>query len=172
VRDYITQNPSASAADVVAAMSGQGLNIKDTTVYNIRTSMRKAGLIGDGPASSNNSAAKASAPARGRRKGKGKHGAKANAIRKAIEELGTDFRNRDVIQRVKRMGYKVSAAQVAAVSKRMDLAPAAPAAAPKTARQKELTLEAVKAAKKLADELGGIAAAKRALDALAETQVK
>jgi hypothetical protein len=171
VEDYIKEHPTASAAEIVAAMGSRGIEIKESTVYNVRTGMRKSGLVGAG---NNSPAATAEAPARGKRKGKRKHGAKANAIRKAIEELGEDFRNRDVIQRVKRKGFTVSAAQVAAVRKRMDLAPAAePAAAARPAKKdKELTWEAVKAAKKLAEELGGIAAAKRALDALAETQVQ
>jgi hypothetical protein len=87
---------------------------------------------------------------RGRKSGK-----KSDAIRQAWREMGNDARPRDVVRALQKKGMIVSSAHVVAL--RNTTAPRTP-----------ILLEHLYAAKQLADQVGGIDAASRALDALAK----
>lgn len=103
---------------------------------------------------------------------------KAEQIRAVARESGGRVRPRDVIATLAERGVKASSAQVSQVLKAMGMrrrrrrrkgAPAAAAAG--SARRSSgggdmLQLEHLLAAKRLCDKLGGVEAAKTALDAL------
>lgn len=120
---------------------------------------------------------------RGRRSGSNK----SQQIRDTYESLGADARPRDVLHALQSQGIDVSRALVTNVLKRHGAGPARkpgrpagkatakkagagrPGRPPKAAG--DVSLGAVMAAKKLVGEVGSLAAARKALDTLAETQL-
>ncbi|HTU26688.1 MAG TPA: hypothetical protein VMF30_14870 [Pirellulales bacterium] len=96
---------------------------------------------------------------------------KAQAIRDTAKTLGTKVRPKDIIATLAAEGIVVSSPQVSATLKaagyrRKRRGHGAPAAAHGHARSTEVSLEHLLAAKALADKLGSVEAARKAIDVL------
>jgi len=95
---------------------------------------------------------------------------KSEQIRQVAREIGSVVRPRDVIQTLEQRGVMVTSGQVSTVlasmgKKRRGRRGRRPAAV--VAVASTLSLDSLIAAKRLADQLGGVQAAKTAVDALA-----
>ena len=96
---------------------------------------------------------------------------KADQIRQTAKSLGRNVRPRDVVARLAEQGVSVSSAQASTVLASMGKKRRQPGGRRPMvieAVASTLTLESLIAAKKLADHLGGVDAAKQAVDALAK----
>ena len=166
VRDYLKIHSSANVAQIV----------NDLKPYGISTALAQKikydkGRDGGTRRARPKAAARASAAADNGR------GAKADAIREVAATLEKPIRPRDVIAALGQRGVTVSYAQVGQVLKGMGMrrrrgrkgrrrgAAVSPAAAAPASTG--LSIEALLAAKKLADQLGSVQAAKQAMDAIA-----
>ena len=99
-----------------------------------------------------------------RRAGRGKVN-KAQAIRDVLKTMGNDAAPKDVIAQLATQKIEVSAAQVSNV--KADIRRKEGGFMPLGRGKGALTLESLKEAKHLADKLGGVDQARRALEALA-----
>ncbi|HVA49328.1 MAG TPA: hypothetical protein VNH11_23385 [Pirellulales bacterium] len=168
VRDYLKINSSASVAQIV----------DDLRPYGISTALAQKIKYDKGRERSARPARARRARAHSNSRDSGR-GAKADAIREVAQQLEKPIRPRDVIAALGARGVTVSYAQVGQVLKGMGMrrkkrrkggrraatARTTTAAATPTPG---LSLEALLAAKKLADQLGGVQAAKQAMDAIAK----
>jgi len=164
VRDYFTKHPHAAPKDALAELSKQGIDVSYALVSKVKSRLREPGA---------NRRKAVAATGNGRFSGSEEGPSKAQAIRNTIKELGRRARPRDVIAALSEQGITVSSAHVSMVRKSMGL---------KKRRRK--TLEAVTnggseeavagtvsvsdliAAKRLADSMGGVKAARKALETL------
>lgn len=166
VRAYLRTNSNATVRQIVEDLKSyditpslaQKIKYKDGAKRGRRG--RKPGGAGRPVQSSNESAAPT----------------KADHIRRVAQGMGKRVRPRDVIAALNAEGISVSFAQVGQVLKSLgmrrrrgrrpgtarSMRPMAAASAAET-----ISLQALIAAKRLADQLGGVQAAKQAMDALA-----
>lgn len=160
VREYLEQNPSASAGEVVAALSEKGIKVSQAMVYMIRSkSTGKASKKRNkaGSAGSNGSI---------------EHGAKSEAVRAALRELGPRTPAKEIIDHLAAKGVKVSLPLVNKVKSREKAGrrggrkarTAVPVQAARGSRP--IAYEHLLAAKELADQLGGTESLRRTLDIL------
>jgi hypothetical protein len=170
VREYLKGNPTATVQDIV----------QDLKRYEISRALAQKIKYKDG----------SSGGRRGRKPGRtaaasaaaaqpsSENERKADSIRRVAGGMGKRVRPRDVVASLREEGIDVTSAQVSQVLKGMGMRrrrrgrkPAGERTARGRAVQADastsLSLDALIAAKKLADQLGGVQAAKQAMDALA-----
>jgi hypothetical protein len=170
VRDYLRSDPTASVSQIVA----------DLAPYGISQALAQKIKYKDGPS------ARRSSRGRGRSRAAASYPAggpvgdesKADSIRRIAGGMGKRVRPRDVVAALREEGITVSSAQVGNVLKRMGMrrrrggrrgaAARSAGRAARSTNSQAISLEALIAAKKLADQLGGVQAAKEAMDALAK----
>lgn len=153
VRDYLAQHPSATGTEVAAALKRNGIKISASLVSKVKARNAK---VGDrSRPSSNGSAAGTS---------------KADLIRQVAGAMPKPVRPRDVVAALADQGTSVSSAQVSQVLKSMGLKRRRRGRKPMATNSmsESLSLENLLAAKKLVTQLGSVAAAKQAVDALAK----
>lgn len=180
VRDYLRSNPKATVHDIVDDLKAHDISQALAQKIKYKDKGHKPG--GRRPSSPSRAArttsSVAAAPVAAATASAGDE-SKADSIRRAVGGMGKRVRPRDVVAVLREEGIQVSFAQVGAVLKRMGMrrrsqgrataaagakrAPAAAASAPVA-----ISLDALIAAKKLADQLGSVQAAKQAMDALAK----
>jgi hypothetical protein len=171
VREYLKGNPTASVQQIV----------DDLKQYGISQALAQKIKYKDGPRRGRRprkAARRTSSPAFAPAETAAGE-SKADSIRRVAEGMGKRVRPRDVIAALRGEGIEVSFAQVGQVLKTMGMRrrrrgrkPAgermSSARAAHTAGSTSLSLDALIAAKKLADQLGGVHVAKQAMDALAK----
>lgn len=169
VREYLKGNPTATVQQILQDLKphdisqalAQKIKYKDGAARGRRP--RRAARTTTAPA--------AASSATGKER-------KADSIRRVAGGMGKRVRPRDVIAALRAEGLKVSFAQVGQVLKTMGMRRrrrgrkpagegAASARTTRTNASTTISLDALIAAKKLADQLGGVQAAKQAMDALA-----
>jgi arginine repressor len=170
VREYLRSNPDATANEIMASLKAQGVSL--ATAHKVRyLEGLKRGGRGRKPSRAGTTAS--SQPTESAR------GTKANAIRDVAQTMTQPVRPRDVVAALAGQGITVSRTQVSQVLTSMGMrrrrggrkgasrreGAAARSATPTTSQA--FSLDALIAAKKLANQLGGISAAKQAVDALA-----
>jgi arginine repressor len=170
VREYLRSNPDATANEIMASLRAQGVSL--ATAHKVRyLEGLKRGGRGRKPSRAGTTAS--SQPTESAR------GTKANAIRDVAQTMTQPVRPRDVVAALAGQGITVSRTQVSQVLTSMGMrrrrggrkgasrreGAAARSATPTTSQA--FSLDALIAAKKLANQLGGISAAKQAVDALA-----
>jgi hypothetical protein len=148
IREYVRRRPNSTALEVVRGVKREmGVDVSVGLAAKVK---RQASATG------------ASATSNGV--------TKAEQIRQAARSLGRKVRPRDVIAKLAEQGVSVSSAQVSAVlsasgMKRRRRSGRRAAAVEMVTST--LTLESLLAAKRLVNQLGSVAAAKTAVDALA-----
>lgn len=169
VREYMKGHPTASVAQIVSDLKQYGISqalaqkikYKDNTGRGRRPRKARAAAA---PAFSNSATSGES---------------KADSIRRVAQGMGKRVRPRDVIAALRSEGTDVSFAQVGQVLRTMGMRRrrrgrraagerATAGRASHAMASTPLSLEALIAAKKLADQLGSVQAAKQAMDALAK----
>jgi hypothetical protein len=169
VRNYLKGNPSASVNEIV----------NDLRAYDISQALAQKIKYKDGSrrgrkprkaARTKASSSFSSMPPAGE--------SKADSIRRVAQGMGKRVRPRDIIASLRAEGIDASFAQVGQVLKSMGMrrrrrghkrsAAGATARGSHTASSTTISLDALMAAKKLADQLGSVQAAKQAMDALAK----
>jgi hypothetical protein len=168
VREYLKGHPTAPVTQIVGDLKQYGISqalaqkikYKDGAGRGRRP--RKARAAAPSSFSSNSAATSES---------------KADSIRRVAQGMGKRVRPRDVIAALRAEGTDVSFAQVGQVLRTMGMRrrrrgrraadERTTAGRASHAASTPLSLEALIAAKKLADQLGGVQAAKQAMDALA-----
>lgn len=165
VRDYLKIHSSANVAQIVSDLKPYGIS----TALAQKIKYDKGRDRGTKPGRPRKAARSSASSGNGR-------GAKAEAIREVAATLEKPIRPRDVIGTLAQRGVTVSYAQVGQVLKGMGMRrrrrkggrrAAARAAAATAPASTGLSIEALIAAKKLADQLGSVQAAKQAMDAIA-----
>lgn len=173
VRNYIAQRPQASVREIVENLKQQGTSVSIALASKIKYDRMRTGTgRGPGRGQGRKSAATANNGSAG--------GTKAEAIRQMAGTMERPVRPRDVVAAMAAQGVQVSSAQVSQVLRGMGMrrrrrggrrvAREATAATRQTASHsasRSISLDSLIAAKKLADQLGGVDAAKQAVDALA-----
>jgi hypothetical protein len=178
VRDYQSQHPGASVAEVVEGLKKQGLEVTEGLVYSVRGyDARKASSPKRSTRASANGKAKRGASARKKSKA-GNDISKAQAIRDAYNELGLKTRPRDVKLHLSQRGINVAPAQISSVRAKMverrkarraaagAVSSARSAGKGRSAAGKTVTINDLMKAKQLAEKLGGIPQARQLLDTL------
>jgi len=165
VREYLAKHPSATGTEVVAALKQGGIKISASLVAKVKAlDTKRAGRSKQRSrqTSTNGSATGAS---------------KADSIRQVAQGMQRPIRPRDVVAALNEQGISVSSAQVSQVLKGMGLKRRRRRGRKSgvttrnriaTSTSEMLSLDNLLAAKKLVDQLGGVAAAKQAVDALAK----
>lgn len=171
VRKYFKKHRRESVQEAIDGLKAQGVEASKALVSKIKYSDRKAGGVKRGGKRKATAARRASAGSTGTASGE----TKADAIRDAFAVLGRRSRPRDVIAHLGEKGIIVSSSQVIGVRKAMkrrkpksvepEAATSKPAAAPEPTNG-AIRFEHLIEAKKLADMLGGVEAARGALAAL------
>lgn len=171
VRNYIAQRPQASVKEIVESLKQQGTSVSIALASKIKYDrMRKS--TGRGPG-------RGRKPAAATNNGSAS-GTKADAIRQMAGSMERPVRPRDLVAAMAAQGVQVSSAQVSQVLRGMGMrrrrrggrrvaregAPTTRQTAASSA-SRSISLDSLIAAKKLADQLGGVDAAKQAVDALA-----
>jgi hypothetical protein len=157
VREYLAAHRTAPVKQVASALADEGIEVSVALINKIkyagRKSLRSRRMAGRKPPL---------------RKATARPASKAQAIRRALTQLGRATRPRDVVAHLKQGGVEVSAAQVSAVRKRFRGTRPRPAAAALAGGRTGdgISLEHLMAAKRLADQVG-LDAAQRALEVLA-----
>ncbi|HQU44551.1 MAG TPA: hypothetical protein PK867_17150 [Pirellulales bacterium] len=169
VREYLRSNPPATANQIVADLKPYGVSlalakkVKSKEGRKRREAGRQPGRATSAP----------SAPVRPQA------GTKTEAIRQVADGMPKPVRPRDVVAALAEQGIEVARRHVGQVLKSMGLrrrrrGRKATAAGTATVGRSvtvtaspTLSLEALLAAKKLADQLGGVEVAKQAVDTLA-----
>ncbi|HTM52429.1 MAG TPA: hypothetical protein VL175_00280 [Pirellulales bacterium] len=153
IREIMKEKPKASVKEIRAALDARGVKASDALISKLkysrgRKTARKRGRRGRAPSANGHS----------------QHGSKATAIRNMFHEMGVNARARDIVAALAGQGITVSAAQVSTLRK----------SAPRRGRPSgrgvadSVSLSQLIAAKHLAEQLGGIEAAQRALETLAK----
>lgn len=173
VRNYIAQRPQASVKEIVESLKQQGTPVSIALASKIKYDRMRTGTgRGPGRGRGRKSAAVLNNGSAG--------GTKADAIRQMAGTMERPVRPRDLVAAMAAQGVQVSPAQVSQVLRGMGMrrrrrggrrvaregaTTARQTAASSTSRS--ISLDSLIAAKKLADQLGGVDAAKQAVDALA-----
>ncbi|HEV3342968.1 MAG TPA: hypothetical protein VG125_21520 [Pirellulales bacterium] len=162
VRDYLKSHSSASVKQIVEDLKPHGITASLAQKIKYKDG-GKRGRRARKPRGAEPVAGAAS---------------KADHIRRVVGGMGKRVRPRDVIAALGSEGISVSYAQVGQVLKGLGMRrrgrkgagrrTGARAGGQRRAAATEISLEALIAAKKLADALGGVQAAKQAVDALAK----
>ena len=173
VRGYIAQRPQASVREIVETLKQQGTSVSIALASKIKYDRMRKGT-GSGPGRGRG---RASAVAVNNGSASG---TKADAIREMAKSMEKPVRPRDLVAAMAAQGVHVSPAQVSQVLRGMGMrrrrrggrrvAREGATAARQTAgsaTSRSISLDSLIAAKKLADQLGGVDAAKQAVDALA-----
>lgn len=171
VRDYLKGNPGASVQQILQDLRPYG--ISQALAQKIK--YKDGGSRGRRP---RGAARRGAAPTVAAPQSTGEE-SKADSIRRVAGGMGKRVRPRDVIAGLRQEGIEVSFAQVGQVLKKMGMRRrrrgrkpagerAASSRAAHTNASATISLDALIAAKKLADQLGGVQAAKQAMDALAK----
>ena len=142
IREVLKQNPKANVKEVQQVLKERGVKASDALVNKVKYG--RNGAVGKP----------------GRRSKNGAKVNKAEAIRVAWSELGTDARPRDVIAHLATRRIRVSSAQVSTLRKSAPRGKSAVASS-------VVPFEHLIAAKVLASRLGGIEPARQALNNLA-----
>jgi len=150
ILEIFSANPAATLKEVKAELTARGVKASEALINKVKYGQARSG-------------GKKRKTARGA-KANGR-GAKAAAIRKVLGEVGHTTRSRDVIAMLAEQGVKVSAAQVSAL--RSKLKPSA-ARGRATVTAHAVSFSHLLAAKQLAEKLGGVNAARSALESLAQ----
>lgn len=154
IRRYIAKHPEQGPKDIRAGMKSEGVNVSMSLVSAVKYKRATVGA----------KKRRAKAAANG-------ESSKADQIRDTARALGSPVRPRDVIAKLHEKGIEASRAQVSSVLRKMGMRRRrrgkAPAGAAHTAaRTEKWTIQDLVAAKKMAQELGGIEKAREALAAL------
>lgn len=161
IKDYFKANPGTMPKDVVAGIKKEsGVDVTIPLVNNVKYNLKKG-------SKSKGRKAKAKTKA-----GSGKHGEKAQAIRVTLGKLGRKAKAPEVIADLKAQGITASYSQVYTIRKtlfkrgrRLGVS-----ATPTVATGETIAMEHLLEAKRLAEKLGGIEAARHALSALSKLQ--
>jgi arginine repressor len=144
IREILKSQPKATVKEVRTALQERGVKASDALInkikYGRKTVAKKSRARG-----SNGSA-----------------GTKADAIRGVFGEMGVKARSRDVVATLAARGIKVTSAQVSTLRKTVANSRA------RVVTSYSVSLDHLMAAKALAQRLGGIAVAQRALESLAK----
>jgi len=144
IREILKSRPKATVKEVRTALQERGVKASDALInkikYGRKTTTKKS---------------------RGRR-ANGSAGTKADAIRGVFGEMGAKARSRDVVAELAARGIKVTSAQVSTLRKTIG------SGRVKAAATYSVSLDHLMAAKALAQRVGGIAIAQRALESLAK----
>lgn len=166
VREYFKKHPNAAPTDALAELSKQGVDVSYALVCKVKS------RLGQRTSQHRSRRKTVSAAANGNRNGSAEGPTKAQAIRDTIKELGRRARPRDVIAALSDKGITVSSAQVSIVRRQLGLK--------KRRRQKAapinsgsersvsgtISVSDLIAAKRLADSMGGVKLARKAIEAL------
>jgi lambda repressor-like predicted transcriptional regulator len=145
IRQILSERPNASTADIKSQLDEQGISASIALINKIRSD-RKGG-----------------AAAKKRRK---KGVSKADAIRQKFDQLGLDARPRDIIAALKSEGVKVTSAQVSMLRAKLSSGGTSNGKA-RSQSVSSVSFDHLVAAKRLAEQLGGIENARRALESYA-----
>lgn len=166
VRDYLRTHSAASVSEIVNDLKPYGISLALAQKIKYKDG-GKRGRRAKKPRRAKAAPAYTSSESGG--------ASKADAIRRVAQGMGKRVRPRDVIAALREEGTSVSFAQVGQVLKSMGMRrrrrgrrAAGTGRRAATSNSPTLSLEALMAAKKLADQLGGVQAAKQAMDALAK----
>jgi uncharacterized protein YneF (UPF0154 family) len=144
IREILKSQPKATVRDVRTALQERGVKASDALINKIKYGRKPTAK-------------------RFRARGSnGSGGTKADAIRGVFGEMGAKARSRDVVAVLAARGIKVTSAQVSTLRKTVGGSRA------KIASTYSVSLDHLMAAKALAQRLGGIAVAQRALESLAK----
>jgi hypothetical protein len=146
IREILKSQPKAKVKEIQSALQARGVKASDALVNKIKYGRKRA-------------AGKKSRAARRDIR----HGSKAEAIRGIFGELGIKTRARDIVATLAGRGITVTSAQVSTLRKKLPRR--GPVASVATA---SVSYDHLLAAKSLAQRLGGIGVARRALDSLAK----
>lgn len=157
VRDYLKANKGAMPRDIVAGVkSASGIDVSLALANKIkydsktggkrRTKRRKAKATGT------------------------KRGAKAQAIRDTFRKLGRKAKPSEVISDLKAQGIKASYSQVSTIRKSVFKRGRKSGGSSVVATSETIAMDHLLEAKRLAEKLGGIEAARHALSALSKLQ--
>lgn len=144
IREILRSQPKATVKEVRVALQERGVKASDALINKIKYGRKRA-------------AGKKSQAGRN-----GSHGTKADAIRAMFGQMGVKARARDVVAALAARGVVVTPAQVSTLRNKVPRRPAAAATA------SAVSYDHLLAAKSLAQQLGGINAAQRALEGLAK----
>ncbi|REK19605.1 MAG: hypothetical protein DWQ37_00645 [Planctomycetota bacterium] len=143
IRKIIAENPKATRGEIRAKLQQRGVKASDALInkikYNRNTSPKKPGSA--------------------RTSGKT---SKADAIRGMFSKMGHDARSRDVIAALKSDGVVVTSAQVSTLRRKLN------ENGSRGSKVGAVPYDHLIAAKHLAQRLGGVDKARRALDSFAE----
>ena len=172
IRQYLTANPNASAADVISALKEQGVEVTSNNVSTIKWSMKKAGESGASPAAPATPGKRSTGP-KAKRTSKKKR-SKSQAVREflaANPEIGPKAASDALSAR----GINVLPTHISNIKfsmKKQGPAPATPAAAPAAQAASDdadqVSVSALFAAKELVQKLGGLEQARQAISTLAQ----
>jgi arginine repressor len=144
IREILKSQPKATVKEVRAALQERGVKASDALINKIKYGRKTSGK-------------------KTRSRGaNGSSGTKADAIRGVFGEMGAKARARDVVATLAARGIKVTSAQVSTLRKTID------SRRGKASTAYSVSLDHLMAAKALAQRLGGIAVAQRALESLAK----
>jgi len=173
IREYLTSNPDAKPADVVAALKEKGIDVKPGLVGLVKYA--KSGKKPGGKKRGAKPGRRPAAAGRGRKSASG--GSKSDAVR-AYLASNPDASPATVAEALKKKGVKISVSLAAAVkyAKKGKKAgrpmgrrgPGRPRMATRASGNGSLNMDALVEAKRLADRMGGIDAAREALALLAQ----
>ena len=168
VRQYMASHPGATAKEIAASLKRDGITISESLVAKVKArDSRKTGRVKSSRtrASTNGISGTTAAGT-----------SKADQIRQVAQGMDKPVRPRDVIASLAGEGVSVSSAQVSGVLRSMGMRRRGRGRRPATAESQrattrstseKLSLDNLLAAKRLVNQLGGIEAAKQAVDALA-----
>jgi len=144
VREVLASQPKAPTKEVKAKLEAKGVKASEALINKIKYG-RKA------------------APGKKRGGSRTAAGSKADAIRGMFDQMGLDARPRDVIAALKASGVTVTSAQVSTLRSKLTTNGHSTGKVVGGA----VAFEHLLAAKQLAERLGGVEAARRALDSFA-----
>jgi len=171
IRQYLTENPEAPAADVIAALKAKRMVVTPNNVSTIRWNMKKAEAGKEAQAADTATEA-AAAPVRKRagRKSAARKGSKSQAVRDFViqnPEVGPTAAS----AMLKAQGINVSPTHFSNIKSSMKskgTRPAARARRQATGEADHVSVSALFAAKQLAEKLGGLEQARQAIATLAQ----
>jgi arginine repressor len=163
VLQYVATNPNATAKEIVSNLKRAGMQISLSLVAKLKSKAAKKS--GPSKASTTHPSANGSAET-----------SKAERIRQVAQSMTKPVRPRDVIATLAAEGVQVSSAQVSTTLRAMGMRrrhrgrkpTGAGPSRPSSSTSDLLSLDSLLAAKKLVTQLGSVAAAKSAVDALAK----
>ena len=144
IRAVLAARPNAGGKEIRSALDAKGIKASDALINKIKYTRKPGG--------------RKAAP---RKNG----GSKAAAIRAKFEQLGSEARPRDVIAALKDEGVQVTSAQVSML--RGKLSGGGGSRGKRSQAGIAVPYEHLVAAKQLADRLGGVDQARRALESFA-----